>query len=214
MSTVDLKTYEQRLAADGRWAMVEASSFFEGGGAVNRTLQRIAKRLEELNIPYAVAGGMALFKHGVRRFTEDVDILVDPAGLASIHAHLDGLGYVPPFSGSKNLRDAESGVKIEFLIAGQYPGDGKPKPVSFPLPQAVAVIIDGIRYLQLESLVELKLASGMTNPDRLKDVTDVYELIKAIPLDATFADQLNPFVRAKFLELCATARDFGQAEPG
>ena len=62
----------------------------------------------------------------------DVDILVTREGLSVIHAKLDGLGYVPPFSGSKNLRDAEHGVRIEFLIAGEFPGDGKPKPVAFP----------------------------------------------------------------------------------
>ena len=75
-------------------------------------------------------------KHGFRRFTEDVDILVTRDGLKAIHAHLEGLGYVPPFTGSKNLRDTEHGVRIEFLIAGEFPGDGKPKPVAFPGPRA------------------------------------------------------------------------------
>ena len=55
--------------------------------------------------------------------------------LSAIHAKLEGLGYVPPFSGSKNLRDTEHGVRIEFLIAGEFPGDGKPKPVAFPEPE-------------------------------------------------------------------------------
>ena len=77
---------------------------------------------------------MALFRHGFRRFTEDVDILVTREGLKTIHEQLEGLGYVPPFTGSKNLRDTESGVRIEFLIAGEFPGDGKPKPVAFPDP--------------------------------------------------------------------------------
>ena len=64
-------------------------------------------------------------------------------GSGTIHAKLEGLGYVPPFSGSKNLRDAEHGVRIEFLIAGEFPGDGKPKPVAFPDPDDVGVEIDG-----------------------------------------------------------------------
>jgi len=33
-------------------------------------------------------------------------------------------------------------VRIEFLVSGQYPGDGKPKPVAFPDPADVAVKID------------------------------------------------------------------------
>ena len=48
-------------------------------------------------------------------------ILVTRAALKQIHEALEGLGYVPPFTGSKHLRDAETGVKIEFLITGDYP---------------------------------------------------------------------------------------------
>ena len=105
---------------------------FEKERAVHKALRRITRRLDESGIPYAVAGGMALFFHGYRRFTEDVDILVTREGLQTIHAELEGRGYLPPFTGSKNLRDAEFGVRIEFLVAGEYPGDGKPKPVAFP----------------------------------------------------------------------------------
>src|SRR5260370_39602155 len=75
---------------------------------------------------------MALFYHGFRRFTEDVDILVTREGLQAIHDRLEGLGYLPPFTGSKNLRDTDTGVRIEFLVAGDHPGDGPPKPVAFP----------------------------------------------------------------------------------
>ena len=62
-----------------------------------------------------------------------------------------------PFSTSKNLRDTLNGVKIEFLITGEFPGDGKPKPVAFPSPQDVFEIRDGIKVLQLPRLIELKL---------------------------------------------------------
>ena len=57
-----------------------------------------------------------------------------------------------------------------------------------------------MRYLRLEKLIELKLSSGMTNPNRLKDLADVQELIKAIRPPRELADRLNPFVREKFLE--------------
>ena len=174
---------------------------FEEASAVHRTLRRVVKRLDELGVPYAVAGGMALFLHGFRRFTEDVDILVTKDGLRLIHEQLEGLGYVAPFQGSKNLRDADTGVRIEFLVAGEYPGDGKPKPVAFPDPAAVGVERDGVRYLSLPKLIELKLASGLTNPLRLKDIADVLELIRLLKPPSGFADQLDPSVRGKFLEL-------------
>jgi hypothetical protein len=137
----------------------------------------------------------------VRRFTEDVDILVRREDLPEIHRCLDGLGYIPLFSGSKDLRDTESGVKIEFLASGDYPGDGKPKPVTFPDPQSTSVEKDGIRWLTLPALIELKLASGMTNPARLKDLADVQELIRILNLPLEIREQLNPFVGDKFSEL-------------
>jgi hypothetical protein len=75
--------YEKRLASDARWALSEGSEFFEGKGAVQEALRKITERLNELGIPYAVAGGMALFRHGHRRFTEDVDILVTQSATAT-----------------------------------------------------------------------------------------------------------------------------------
>jgi hypothetical protein len=194
--------YEQRLDQDGRWALSEGSRFFEEKSAVQDALRAITRRLGDLGIPYAVAGGMALFRHGFRRFTEDVDILVTSEGLKAIHDHLEGRGYLPPFAGSKNLRDTENGVRIEFLVAGQYPGDGHPKPVAFPDPATAGVEIDGIRYLNLATLVELKLASGMTGGlHRMQDLVDVVALIKTLKLPAEFADRLNPYVRDKYIEL-------------
>ncbi|AGP33581.1 hypothetical protein SCE1572_03140 [Sorangium cellulosum So0157-2] len=149
---------------------------------------------------------MALFNHGYRRFTEDVDILVTRQGLTAIHTQLEGRGYLPPFPKSKHLRDTELGVKVEFLVTGDYPGDGKPKPVAFPDPSSAAVEHEGVKYLNLPTLVELKLASGMTNPDRMKDLADVLELIKILALPSDFALQLAPYVREKFVELWTANR--------
>jgi hypothetical protein len=194
--------YEDLLDRDGTWALSEGGRHFQEKNAVHDALHRIARRLDELKIPYAVSGGMALFKHGFRRFTEDVDILVTRDGLAAIHAHLDGLGYLPPFQGSKNLRDTEHGVRIEFLVTGEFPGDGKPKPVAFPDPDQAGVMIGGVRYLTLPRLVELKLASGMTGGiHRLKDLSDVVQLIESRQLPADFALNIDPYVRDKYLEL-------------
>lgn len=200
-------TYEERLDSDAGWALAEGSRHFEDRGAVHDTLRRIAARLDGLGIPYAVAGGMALFLHGYRRFTEDIDLLVAPDGLKRIHESLNGLGYVPAFAGGKSLRDVNSGVRIEFLVTGDYPGDGRPKPVAFPDPAGVALDRAGLRCLNLPTLVELKLASGMTNPGRLRDLSDVLELIRLLALPESFAEGLNPFVRPKFLELLRTARE-------
>jgi hypothetical protein len=207
LATSTVLPYEKRIRADRAWGMDEGDRHFRRDSDVFRAMRKIARRLEDLGISYAVAGGMSLDAHGFRRLTIDVDILVTRESLKTIHERLEGLGYVPPFTGSKNLRDAESGVRIEFLVAGEFPGDGKPKPVAFPDPGDVAVEIDGIRYVSLPSLVELKLASGMTNVGRLKDLGDVIELIKALGLTEQFAEELNPYVRGKYRELWQAIRE-------
>jgi hypothetical protein len=150
---------------------------------------------------------MALNAHGYRRVTTDVDVLLTSNGLAAFKAKHLGLGWVERFPGSKGLRDTENNVKIDVLIAGDYPGDGKPKPVAFPDP-TVAIRGDEVMLLPLERLVELKLASGMTNSDRMKDLADVQELIRAVRLPLELEDALDASVRSKYAEIWhATKRD-------
>ena len=144
-----MMAYESLLDLDLELALREGGMHFEGESAVHKALHRIAARLEELGIDYAIAGGMAMFFHGYRRFTEDVDVLVTSEGLARVHEELEGRGYVRPFEKSKILRDAETLCGIDFIITGQYPGSRKPGPVAFPDPKDVAEMRDGIRVVSL-----------------------------------------------------------------
>ena len=196
----DVPTYEERLTRSPRWALLEGSMHFDKANQVFLTLRRIIEKLDEIGVPYALVGGLAMFLHGYRRFTEDVDLLVTREGLATIHERLEGLGYVPPFTGSKHLRDADSGVKVEFLVTGDYPGDGKPKPVSFPDPAQASEMIDGVSCVNLSKLIELKLASGMSAIHREKDLVDVQELIHVLKLGQDIVDQLDPSVRAAYID--------------
>lgn len=200
--------YEELLSSNIHLAIQEGSMHFEKEGGLHKTLDRIVRDLDEWQIPYCIVGGMAMFFHGYRRFTEDVDLLVTQQGLEEIHRRLSGHGYLPPFEGSRNLRDTETGVRIEFLVTGAYPGDGKPKPVSFPSPQDATIVLDGKNFLTLPKLVELKLASGMSNPRRARDLADVQDLIAALNLHDDLATELNESVRSKYLELCQVVRDF------
>lgn len=184
----------------------EALRYFMGQGNLNRALAHVAADLQEHGIDYIVVGALALFAHGYPRLTEDIDLVLTAEGLDRFHEELIGLGYVPAFPGArKRLRSTKDGVKIDVIAAGDYPGDGQPKPVSFPIPSEASIEIDGINFAKLEKLVELKLASGMTAPDRLKDLADIQELIKIRHLSREFAENLNPYVRAKYLELLEAA---------
>src|SRR5262249_3542313 len=78
--------------------------------------------------------------------------------------------------------------------------------VAFPDPADVGVSKDGSAYLNLPKLIELKLASGMSNIDRLKDLADVLELIKVLSLPAELAKELNPYVCAEYTRLWNSIR--------
>lgn len=180
----------------------EGQRYFMGEGKLNNALARLVADLTEHEIDYVVIGAIALMAHGYPRFTEDIDLIMDSEGLDRFHRELVGLGYAPAFQGARKwLRATRDGTPIEVIAAGEYPGDGKPKPVSFPRPSEASVEIDGVKFPTLEKLIELKLASGMTAPHRLKDLADVQELIKLRSLSTNFAEKLNPYVRGKFLEL-------------
>jgi hypothetical protein len=176
--------------------------------AVDKTLARIAKRLSEEGIDYAVIGGMALVAHGYVRFTNDVDLLISKSGLQRIHERLVGRGYRPAFEGSqKKLRDTETGIEIEFITTGEFPGDGKPKPVRFPDPKDVAEEREGIRVISLPKLIELKLASGLSAEHRrLRDLADVQDLIIALKLPRDIGDQIDPSVRNEYFRMWDAAQ--------
>jgi len=172
-----------------------------GEADVQKALEKLVRTLEQDRIPYAIIGAMALNEFGYRRATVDVDVLLTREGLDAFRANHLGRGYVEKFPGSRGLRDTEYGVEIDVVLSGGFPGDGKPKPVAFPDPSTTAEPGARVALLPLPRLLELKLASGMTAPHRLRDLADVQEVIRTLRLPLTFADELHAFVRDKYLEL-------------
>ena len=195
-------------AAEGRfWHGVEdAERFFMGAADVQKALEKLVCTLDADGIPYAIVGAMALNEFGYRRVTVDVDVLLTADGLAAFKARHLGRGYVEKFPGSRGFRDAEWAVDIDVVVTGTYPGDGQPKPIVFPDPATAAARGARVSLLPLPTLLELKLASGMTAPHRLKDLADVLEVIRILRLPRGLAAELHPYVREKFLELWQAAQ--------
>jgi hypothetical protein len=192
------RNYEAGLALARRYFMADAD--------VQRAANHIASALGEMGIPYVICGGLAVTAHGHGRVTQDVDVLLTPEGLRRFKQRWLGKGWVDSFPGSRGMRDTEHNVKIDVLLTGDFPGDGKPKPVRFPDPSTVAIDIGGASMITLPKLIELKLASGMTAPDRPRDLDDVIQLVRANALPREFGDALDPWVRGKFDELWGYAQ--------
>lgn len=190
------------------WQGVQtAGRFFVGEADVQKALEQLVRVLDDLEIPYAIVGAMALNEFGYQRTTVDVNVLLTAGGLAAFKAHALGRGYVEKFPGSRGVRDTEHRVDIDVVLTGEFPGDGQPKPVVFPDPATAALRGARVALLPLPMVVELKLASGMTAPHRLKDLADVQELIRIQRLPRTLVLELNAFVRDKYLELWQAVHD-------
>jgi hypothetical protein len=187
----------------------EVDDFVMRRDRVWSTMERISTRLRAEGIDHVIVGGMALVLHGYIRVTGDVDLLITPEGLNVIHERLVGRGYRPAFEGSrKKLRDTETGVDVEFITTGEFPGDGKPKPVRFPDPKDVAVDRDGMSVISLPKLIELKLASGLSAEHRrLRDLADVQDLIIALKLPRELGEQIDPSVRDQFYRMWDAAQE-------
>lgn len=53
--------YEQRLNQDVWWALREGSTHFEKASAIHKTLVKIARRFDDMGIPYALAGALPFY---------------------------------------------------------------------------------------------------------------------------------------------------------
>jgi len=169
--------------------------------AVHRATHELVRDLDAAHIPYAIVGAMALNEHGFERVTTYVDVLLTREGLAAFKERYLGRGYVERFPGSKSMRNTRHNVEIDVLLTGDYPGDGKPKPIQVPDPAIAAERGKTFALLPVPRQLELKLASGISAPHRMRDLADVLDWIRHVNLPRELADQLDPYVRAKYLEL-------------
>jgi hypothetical protein len=199
-----------RLTAERESRFLDALSacggFFMGDSDVERTLFKLTALLESEGLPYAIIGALALGEYGHRRATVDVDLVMREEDLQRFKARHLGHGYAERVAGTGKLTDTQHRVHIDVLSTGRFPGDGRPKPIAFPDPAAAAVRGERFALLPRATFIELKLASGMSAPNRLKDLADVVELIRHAALPADVADELHPWVRDKFRELWTAAQ--------
>jgi len=180
--------------------------FHMGESETQTALYRLTRILESEGIPYAVIGALALNAYGYRRATVDVDIVLRDEDLQRFKGKYLGRGYAERVAGTGKLLDTECGVAVDVLSTGRFPGDGEPKPISFPDPATTAIRGERFALLPLPRFLELKLASGMTAPHRLHDLADVVDLVRSAHLPSSLADDLHPWVREKFLDLWRAAQ--------
>jgi hypothetical protein len=173
----------------------EIGGFFEKRSPQHQTMRRLARRLKTAGIPYAIMGAMPVNAHGAERTTSDVDVLLTPEGLDRFREKFVGKLYEPIEGRPRRFRERQSGVTVDFLVTGRYPGIGKPGPIAFPDPAAASEEIGKISVVTLPQLVQLKLAAR-----RYYDFGDGVFLIRTRNLDESFMRLLHRSVHHDFIE--------------
>jgi len=173
----------------------EISMFFDGSDRVHQAMRRVASRLQEQGIKYAIVGGMAVNAHRHQRTTKDVDFLLSPQGLTQFRRLAEAGEFDLAPGRSRRFIDRETGVSFDVLVAGAFPGSGDPGPIAFPDPEKVSQEMDGLRVVDLPTLIQLKLAAG-----RYQDFADVVNLISANSLNEDFAQSLHSSIRGDYIE--------------
>jgi hypothetical protein len=151
----------------------------------------IASALEEAQVRYLVAGGLAVAAHGYLRYTKDVDLVVQlvPDNIQRAFSALEQLGYRPTvpinstqFSDSK-LRESwirEKGMQVlQFWCDAhiETPIDvfvTEPFPFAEEFDRALVKPLSGstpIRFVSVMTLIKMKEAAG-----RPQDLDDIQHL--------------------------------------
>ena len=173
----------------------EIGVFFQKRSPQHQAMRRLARRLKKAGIPYAIMGAMAVNAHGAERTTKDIDVLLTPEGFERFRKEFVGDAYDPVEGRPRRFVERQSGVMVDCLITGRYPGTGQPGPIAFPDPAEAGQDIEKVRVLSLPQLVQLKLAAR-----RHYDFGDVVFLIRVHKLDESFLRQLHPSLHQDFIE--------------
>jgi hypothetical protein len=148
-------------------------------GRYGRVVKAVDHLLQAIGCEAVLGGGWAVWRHGyVGRVTQDIDIAL-PADRVDDFlrvAAVAGFDVLPVQPGRwPKVMHRDTGIEVDVLPEGGRPGTAtRLAPTTIPPPSHMGAKGAVLRYINLSSLVELKLAAG-----RARDESDVVELIRA-----------------------------------
>lgn len=155
----------------------------------NDRLIEIARLLRD-QVDAPVLGGVAVYLHGGGRATVDLDFYTTDPGRTAAQLEAAGARW--------------STTKKEHLLEGVRIHTVTPEDAKHTVERTS--IINGVRVVSLKDLITIKLICGLNNVGRGKDIIDVQDLIREIPLDKRFAGKLPPALRAPFKSIVDVVR--------
>jgi hypothetical protein len=150
-------------------------------GRFGRVIEAFDRVVAAAGCEAVVAGGWAVWRHGyLGRITQDVDIVVPADQVDELLriAAVSGFEVIATPAGlwPKLVHNA-TGVSVDLMPEGARPGTpSHPAPTTIPHPSRLGAKRTRLAYVNLASLIELKLAAG-----RARDESDVVELLRANP---------------------------------
>ncbi len=129
-----------------------------------------------------VVGGLAVALHGWPRYTGDIDIY--STDFWATHEKLEAAGILWDAANREHVIENTAIHMVKDDSLG-----GPPKHIS---------TIQGVKVIGLSDLIRGKLTVGLSVSRRRKDILDVLELIRIIPLKKDFAAKLPTHLRRPF----------------
>jgi predicted nucleotidyltransferase len=145
-------------------------------------LEKIARGLNEKNIPYMVIGGQAVLLYGEPRLTKDIDITLGIGfeGLALIKAVVSALKFKPLVSDPEDfvketmvfpVAEEKSGIRIDFIFSfSPYEKQAIERAREIRLGRTK------IRFASLEDVIIHKILAG-----RPRDIEDIESILLKNP---------------------------------
>jgi hypothetical protein len=148
-----------------------------------RVLHQVSRALAEREIPFALAGGVAVAAHGVTRGTQDLDVVVPMSRADEAVAALSALGFETlrrSLGFSSHLRPAHL-ERVDLLFV-----EGATSEALFARAGTQTLFdVEAVPVVHPEHLVAMKLFALKQNPTRLGiDLEDVRALMLKGLVDA------------------------------
>jgi hypothetical protein len=181
MNAVTVKTLTERLElADELLARkAEMLDPQDLPGRYGRVVKAVDDLLQVIDSEAVLGGGWAVWRHGyIGRVTQDLDIALPADHIDAFlrAAAVSGFDVLPVSPGRwPKVLHKDTGIQVDLLPEGARPGTvNNPAPTTIPHPAQMGAAGKQLRYIELPSLIELKIAAG-----RARDESDVVELVRA-----------------------------------
>src|SRR5262245_9591338 len=147
-------------------------------GRYGRVVKAVDHLLQVIGCPAVLGGGWAVWRHGyVGRVTQDIDIALPADRIDEFLRAGAGAGFdaLPAQAGRwPKVMHPDTGIEVDILPEGGRLGRAaKLALTTIPHPSRMGAASAVLRYIDLPSLIELKLAAG-----RARDESDIVELLR------------------------------------